>query len=169
MGVLKKRQISLWHCVCSSKCVRILVSCTFDMSAIKVLKDKTEWHTERALQAVSSRWQHTVHRVLCTWNTGWCHLIANSEYSTCLSVFWRNKRDGGNSCGGRERGVHRTSHRGCASPAQHTIHTDIKVNMSTYKYAYEQIFIYTHTHMQRHTHTHTASIGKLFQPQQVKV
>lgn len=38
------------------------------------------------------------------WNTGWCHLIANSEYSTCLSVFWRNKRDGGNSCGGRERG-----------------------------------------------------------------
>ena len=32
-----------------------------------------------------------------------CHLIANSEYSTCLSVFWRCKRDGGKSCGRRGR------------------------------------------------------------------
>lgn len=115
------------------------------------------WHTERALQAVSSRWQHTVHRVLCIWwNTGWCHLIANSEYSTCLSVFWRNKRDGGNSCGGRERGVHRTSHRGCASPARLTVHTYIKANMSTCKYAHEQKYIrHAHTHTCKGTHTRT--------------
>lgn len=59
----------------------------------------------KAWVAASSRGQHTTCDVLCVWwNTGWCHLIASSEYSTCLSVFWRNKRDGGNSCGGRERG-----------------------------------------------------------------
>lgn len=44
-----------------------------------------------------------------------CHLIANSEYSTCLCVFWRNKRDGGNNCGGRGEGGF-TGHRTGVTP-----------------------------------------------------
>lgn len=34
------------------------------------------------------------------------------SHSTCLSVFWRNKRDGGKSCGGRERGGSQGHHTG---------------------------------------------------------
>lgn len=55
-------------------------------------------------------------------------------------------------------GVHRTSHRGCTFAARLTVHTYIKVNVATRKYAYEQIFIYTHiTHGKANTHTHTHS------------
>lgn len=43
-----------------------------------------------------------------------CHLIANNEYSTCLCVFWRNKRDGGNNCGGRGEGQFTGHHTGVA-------------------------------------------------------
>lgn len=107
--------------------MHIFVSCAF---ALRESSGCSIGHKRKALQVVSNRRQHTAHRALCTvWTTGWYHLIANSEYSTCLSVFWRNKRDGGNSCEGRERGVHRTSHRGCVSPAQLIVYTFIRTNM----------------------------------------
>lgn len=67
-----------------------------------------------ALQAASSRGRRAAchkagkHRMIC-------HLIANSEYSTCLCVFWRNKRDGGNNCGGRGEGGF-TGHRTGVTP-----------------------------------------------------
>lgn len=107
-------------------------------------------HTRKALRALSNGGQHTAHRVLCMWwTTGWCHRIANSEYSTCLSVFWRNKRDGGNSCEGRERGGSQDITQGlCLSCPTHSshIHQSKHVNM----------------HTDRHICTHMQTRAKFF-------
>lgn len=86
------------------------------------------------------------------WNTGWCHLIANSEYSTCLSVFWRNKRDGGNSCGGRERGGSQDITQGLclSSPTQIT-------HIPSFKYISISMNKYLHTETCNgtpHSHQH---------------
>lgn len=88
------------------------------------------------------------------WTTEWRHLIAIREYSTCLCVFWRNKRDGGNGCEGRERGFHRTSHRGCVSPVSThclLIHQGKHINMHTNRC----IYMHMQTHAKEHTHTQT--------------
>lgn len=112
------------------------------------------WDRESTAGCFQQRAAYSVLRPMDSiwWNTGWCHLIANSEYSTCLSVFWRNKRDGGNSCEGRERGGSQDITQGFCLSSRLTVHTFIKANMSTCKYAHEQIFIHTHTCKGTHTH-----------------
>lgn len=72
-----------------------------------------------------------------------CHLIANSEYSTCLCVFWRNKRDGGNNCGGRGEGEFTGHHTGVAPlqvplTASLTHTSSHKAKLSTHKNAQTQ-------------------------------
>lgn len=117
--------------VCPFMCAQLWVICF----ARNGSKDNTEWiHGTQKESAAGYLQQRAAYGTLrpmysMWWTTGWRHLIAIREYSTCLCVFWRNKRDGGNGCEGRERGFHRTSHRGCVSPAQLIVYSFIRANI----------------------------------------
>lgn len=139
-------------CVCSSTCAHLCLMHTCFVS--NGLKDNTEWlHGTHKESTAGSLQQRAAHGTSCTiysrwWTTGWCHLIANSEYSTCLSVFWRNKRDGGNSCEGRERGGSQDITQGlCLSCPTHSLHTHQSEHVNM--------------HMNRYIGTHVQTCAKV--------